>query len=162
MAYSKDEPARAPQYGSWGEEQIARCLDRYGVPFLYEHPLAVVDHGLTRIWYPDFQLRGDGMLIEYCGMPEKPGYAAGMARKAAVYRDNGFTAMMLTPDDLRGDWPGRILGRIEEVLADRVQSFWAGVAQSGGCSYSSRRAATHGQHNLRDRHRAATTDSYSA
>jgi hypothetical protein len=91
-------------------------LTRYRIPFLYEHPVAVIDRGMTRVWYPDYQLCGYGMLIEYCGRPEDPAYAAGMAKKEAVYRANGLTALMLTPEDLRGDWPDRILGRIEGVL----------------------------------------------
>jgi len=111
------------RYRSWPETQIARCLDRYGVPFLYEHPLAVIDAGKLRTWYPDYQLCGYGMLIEYCGRPEDPDYAAGMARKQAVYRDNGLTALMFTPELFRGDWPARLLGRIEEVLCDRLTAF---------------------------------------
>ncbi len=111
------------RFRSWGETQIARCLERFRIPYLYEHPLAVIDRGKTRIWYPDFQLRGYGVLIEYCGRDGDADYTAGMARKQAVYEDNGLTALMLTPDDLRGNWPGRILGRIEGVLADRVRAF---------------------------------------
>jgi hypothetical protein len=107
------------QFRSWGEAQIGRMLGRYTIPYLYEHPVAVVDDGKTRIWYPDFQLRGYGILIEYCGLPHDPHYAEGIARKETVYRDNGLTALMLTPDLFRGDWPARVLGQIETVLAER-------------------------------------------
>jgi hypothetical protein len=40
------------RFRSWGETQIARCLNRYGIRYLYEHPLAVVDEGKTKIWHP--------------------------------------------------------------------------------------------------------------
>ena len=123
MTLPRNEPPEGRRFRSWGEEQIARLLDRNRIAFLYEHPLAVVDGGKTRIWYADFRLCGYGMLIEYCGRPDDPAYAAGMARKEAVYRVNGLTALMLTPEDLRGDWPGRILGRIEGVLTDRLKVF---------------------------------------
>src|SRR5437870_3157348 len=113
----------ARQYRSWGETQIARCLDRHKVPYLYEHPLAVIDRGMTRIWYPDFQLRHQGILIEYFGRTGDPDYAAGIARKQAVYEANGLTAILFTPDQFRGDWPGRLLGRIGDVFAYRVAAF---------------------------------------
>jgi len=48
----------SPSYKSWGEEQIARLLDRYGTSYQYEYPVAVVDRGKTRIWYPDFACLG--------------------------------------------------------------------------------------------------------
>ena len=97
----------------------------------------------NRIWYPDFQLSGYGILIEYCGLPERPSYAAGMARKQAVYRENGLTALMVTPDQMEGDWPGRILGQIENVLMERLRAFrmmYTRPARVGGsCGYGSRR-----------------------
>lgn len=123
LSTSSRFPGPAPAYRSWGEAQIGRMLTRYHVPFLYEHPVAVVDRGMTRVWYPDYQLCGYGMLIEYCGRAEDPAYAAAMARKETVYRANGLTALMLTPEDLHGDWPNRILGRIEGVLDRRLTSF---------------------------------------
>ena len=102
-------------------------LNRYRIPYLYEYPLAVVDHGNTRIWYPDFQLRGLGILIEYFGRPDDPAYAKGMVRKEAVYRANGISAITITPDQFRGDWPTKILGRIESVLQDRLVTTRAAI-----------------------------------
>jgi len=43
-------------FKSRGEVQIARFLDRNKLTYRYEHPLAVLDKGKTRIWYPDFLL----------------------------------------------------------------------------------------------------------
>jgi hypothetical protein len=111
------------RFKSEGETQVARLLDRFGISYLYEHPLAVVDRGKVRIWYPDFQLVGYGILIEYCGRTGDPAYTAGVRRKQAVYQANGLTGIMLTPEALRGDWPGKILGRIEETLAERLYRF---------------------------------------
>jgi len=96
-------------------------LNRHEIPYFYEHPLAVVDSGKTRVWYPDFQLRDLGILIEYFGMPDDPTYCSGMARKEAVYEANGISAISVTPDQFRGEWPAKILGRIEEVLTDRLK-----------------------------------------
>ena len=135
------------RFRSRGETQIARCLDRYGLAYLYEHPLAVVDQGKTKIWYPDFQLAGYGMLIEYFGRPDDPHYAAGMAKKKTVYDANGLSALMLKPDDLRGDWPGRLLGEIENALQHRLDTFhnacndWL-PASNGAVSRRRERTAT--------------------
>ena len=117
------------RFRSWGETQIGRLLDRHGIAYLYEHPLAIVDRGKTRIWYPDFQLCGYGMLIEYFGRPHDPSYAAGMVRKRTTYEANGLTALLITPDQFRGNWPARVLGRIEKVLTGRVQAFRGARAQ---------------------------------
>lgn len=112
--------ANGEPFRSWGEAQIGRMFTYHGIDYLYEHPLAVVDRGMTRIWYPDFQLPGYGLLLEYVGRPAEPECAARMAHKQVVYRTNGLAALMITPAWFRGDWPGRILGEIEGVLADRL------------------------------------------
>ncbi len=64
-------------------------------------------------------------LIEYAGRIGDPSYAAGMAHKEAVYRENGLAAVIVTPDWLKGDWPRRILGNIEDILTDRLAGFRA-------------------------------------
>ena len=51
-------------FKSRGEVQIARFLDRNSILYNYEQPLAVVDQGKTRVWYPDFQLPEYSMIIE--------------------------------------------------------------------------------------------------
>jgi hypothetical protein len=109
-------------YRSWGEVQIARLLTRHGLAFQYEQPVAVSEHGRTRLWYPDFHLRGYGILIEYCGRPHDPAYAEGMACKRAAYAANGLTALMFTPDVFQGPWPGNMLDQVENVLAQRLAS----------------------------------------
>lgn len=134
--YILDSRKRPPELKSWGERQIALLLERSGIDYFYEHPLAVVDEGKVRIWYPDFQLPHYGMLIEYFGMIDDPAYAAGTEKKKAVYEANGLTAMLLTPEAFRGEWPSRILDQIEGVLIDRVRRLQG--AMSSGRSESGR------------------------
>jgi len=98
-------------------------LNRNGIPYFYEHPLAVVDDGKTRLWYVDFQLPSYGIIIEYFGRNNDSDYAEGMRKKQAVYQANGLDALLLTRDSLRGEWPARILGQIEDVLETRLNRF---------------------------------------
>jgi hypothetical protein len=106
-----------PPYRSRGEAQVGRLLDRYGIPFLYEHPLVVHDRGRYRVWHPDFTLPDHNRLIvEYAGMMDVPDYMAGIRHKQDAYAANGIAAVFVYPDDLRGpDWPGRIVRRIRQV-----------------------------------------------
>jgi hypothetical protein len=110
-------------FRSMGETQVARLLDRVGVAYLYEHPLAVADEGKVRIWYPDFQLPGYGILIEYFGMKDRPDYEAGIRKKQAVYESNGLTALALRPESFSGNWPERVLSEIERILEERMRDF---------------------------------------
>ncbi len=118
ISYAKEEQLR-----SWGEVQIARMLRRYQIPFQHEHPVAVVEAGKTRIWYPDFQLPEYGIILEYCGRPHDSAYMEGIARKRAAFAANGLTALMFTPDVFTGNWPTRMLDQIEGILVDRVAAF---------------------------------------
>ena len=108
-------------FKSAGEVQIARLMERSGIPYMYEHPVAVLDRGKVRVWYPDIVLPDYGMLIEYCGRCNDPAYDAATERKAAVYQENGLSVLMLRPEDLKGRWPERILDRIESVVVDRLE-----------------------------------------
>jgi hypothetical protein len=105
---------------SQGEVQIARLLASRGICFLYEQPLAVLDEGKLRVWYPDFTLPEYGMVIEYGGKMDDPAYRAGFEHKALVYTNNGIAALMLTANDLKGRWPQRVLGGIEGILLERA------------------------------------------
>ena len=115
--------AQSVAFRSWGEAQIGRMLDCHGIRYFHEHPLAVIDRGRPRIWYPDFVLPGYGIIIEYFGRVHDASYAQGMIRKQAVYQENGVSALTYTPDIFRGNWPDRILGDIEDVLAGRMKMF---------------------------------------
>jgi len=106
-----------PPYRSRGEAQVGRLLDRYGVPFLYEHPTGVYDRGRHRIWHPDFTLPTmDQLIVEYAGMPDRTEYMRGIRHKARVFSDNDRRALFVYPQDLRGpSWPDRLIQRIYDA-----------------------------------------------
>ena len=108
------------KYRSRRESEIAGMLKRHGLGFKYEHPFAVVDRGRVRVWYPDFFLPEEGALIEYCGLNGHSDYDAGIEHKKKVYSRLGLPCLFLGPDNMKGYWPARILGWIEDVQADRL------------------------------------------
>jgi len=73
-------------YKSKAEAQIARFLKRSNIAYKYEYPLAVVDRGKTRVWYPDFYLPEYSMIIEYFGFNGKRDYDEQTRHKKAVYQ----------------------------------------------------------------------------
>ena len=111
------------EYKSRAEVQIARFLDRYDIAYKYEWPIAVVDHGQTKIWYPDYSLPQYGMIIEYFGLNNDPSYKRRTEHKMRVYRQNGIDGVFLNEASFKGDWPTRILGQIEDVLEKRIDRF---------------------------------------
>lgn len=117
-----------PPYRSRGEAQVGRLLDRYGIPFLYEHPTGVYDRGRHRIWHPDFTLPTmNQLIVEYAGMPDRPDYMRGIRHKARVFADNGRRALFVYLQDLRGpSWPGRLIRRIDDVQATQRTSTYHG------------------------------------
>ena len=119
-SHHETEPAPLQSYQSQGERQIASFLDCHKIPFLYEHPLAIVDRGKTRLWYPDFQLPTLGVFIEYGGRLSDAEYAQGWRRKKQVYLENRLSPVMLTASDLKGNWPMDLARMIESVLEERL------------------------------------------
>jgi len=111
-------------YKSWGEEQIARLLERNKISYQYEYPLAVHDRGKLRIYYPDFRLPEQGLIIEYFGMNGNSDYDKQTKHKLEVYKQAGIEGLFLTRDSLKGDWPTRIVSQIEGVLKDRLDRFY--------------------------------------
>lgn len=103
-----------PPYRSRGEARLGGMLDRYGIPFFYEHPLLVVSRGQHRLWHPDFTLpHHGGLIVEYAGMIDRPEYRDGIRYKQQVFSANGVPAIFLYPDDLYGpDWQQRIVERL--------------------------------------------------
>jgi len=113
-----------PPYKSWGEEQIARLLDRNNIIYQYEYPVAVMDRGKTRLCYPDFRLPEYGLVIEYFGVNGDSGYEEQKRHKIEAYKNAGIEGLFLTRDSLRGDWPDKIIGRIEDILKNRLERFY--------------------------------------
>ena len=111
-------------YKSRAEVQIAGLLDRAGISYKYEHPLAVVDRGKTRIWYPDFYLPEYAMVIEYFGLNGDSGYNERTKHKMEVYKQGGIEGVFLTGDSMRGDWPAKILTGMENILKNRLDRFY--------------------------------------
>ena len=128
--YQKEED-ETPAYRSKAEVQIARLLDREGIAFRYEHPLAVSDRERIRIWYPDFTLPEYGMIIEYFGMNDDPGYRRRAEHKMQVYRETGIEGVFLTEESLRGDWPAKVVGQIEGILRERMDRFYKSRRKPG-------------------------------
>jgi hypothetical protein len=132
MDYGEYAETRRPAYRSKAEVQIARLLDRERIAFQYEYPLAVIDRGRTRIWYPDFRLCEYGMIIEYFGMNGDPAYRKRAEHKMEVYRKNGIDGVFLTGESFKGNWPSRVVGEIEDVLQGRLDRFYRSRVRGGG------------------------------
>ena len=112
-------------YKSWGEKQIARLLDRNGISHQYEYPAAIIDRGKVRIYYPDFRLPDYGLIIEYFGVNGDSGYDQQKRHKIEVYKEAGIEGLFLTRDSLRGEWPTKIIGQIEDILKQRLDRFYS-------------------------------------
>jgi hypothetical protein len=122
--YSYLNASKDKRYKSRGEEQLARLFERKGISYDYEQPVAVIDRGKTKIWYPDFWLRDYGCIVEYFGINGKQNYDEQARHKMKVYKQTGIEGLFLTEACFKGDWPGRIMGQIEGVLKGRLDSFY--------------------------------------
>jgi hypothetical protein len=105
------------------ELQIARLLEQNSIAYKYEHPMAVVDRGKTKIWYPDFYLPEYGMIIEYFGINGNPDYDERTRHKTGVYKENGIEGLFLNERSLKGDWATKIMDGIEDILKSRLREF---------------------------------------
>ena len=119
---------RYAPYKSWGEYRIGSLLDKYGLPFIYEKPTAVLDSGKVRLWYPDFSL-SYGMLIEYFGIAGNSEYNKRTEHKLAVYRQNQMDCLPVYPRDMNNGWEQRILSRIDHTLDHRLSSYRSNVGK---------------------------------
>ena len=121
---TKSRGGYGSNYKSKAEVQIARYLEKNNIKYKYEHPLAVIDRGKTRIWYPDYYLPGYGIIIEYFGVNGDKGYNERTKHKKEVYKDSGIEGVFLDEDSLKGDWPTKITGQIEDILKKRLDRFY--------------------------------------
>ena len=124
LEYGESEEYRVKSLKSQGEVQIARLLERNGIAYQYEYPLALIDRGKTRIWYPDYRLPEYGMIIEYFGVNGNSGYDERTRHKMEVYKQAGIEGLFLKKDSLAGDWPNKIMGQIEAILKGRLDRFY--------------------------------------
>lgn len=96
-----------------------------GIGFEYEKPVAVVDDGKTKIWYPDFTLVDYGMiLVEYFGVDGSEDYRRRSLQKLKVYEANSFDVIRVYPRDFEKDWKGHLLSSMYGILERRIQDFF--------------------------------------
>ena len=120
LLHQETELTKVELKGSGGEKQISRMLSHYGIRFFYEHPVAVVDRGKVRVWYPDFWLPDYGVAIEYAGIVGNDDYAAGLEHKRATYLASGIPCVYVNADRMTGCWPKRVVNQIRGLLTDRL------------------------------------------
>ena len=108
-------------FKSRNEREIAGFLDRQKIAYQYEYPLAIVNRGKTKIWYPDFRLPEYGTIIEYFGMNGNGPYNDQMAHKMKAYKDAGIDGIFLVESAMRGQWQEMIIERIEQVLEGKLR-----------------------------------------
>jgi len=108
-------------FKSKGEREIAGFLDREQIAYQYEYPLAVVDRGKARIWYPDYKLPKYGIIMEYFGMNGDSSYNEQMAHKMKVYQEAGIDGIYLTELSLKGSWQEMVVERIEQTLEGKLR-----------------------------------------
>lgn len=106
-------------FKSKGETNLAGLLHVRGIKYKYEQPVAVVDRGKTKIWYPDFTLPEYGIIIEYAGMNNKPSYDEMIERKKEIYKKNGIEAIFLTEKDLKEGGSNHIINQIGNIISER-------------------------------------------
>jgi hypothetical protein len=83
-------------YKSGAERKIANILIKNNIRFHYEFPIAVVDKGETKIWYPDFYLYEYKIIIEYFGLyNDGEGYHKTAQHKNSIYNKLGFELISL-------------------------------------------------------------------
>jgi hypothetical protein len=111
------------RYKSRGEGTIASYLEQQDIDFTYEKPIAVVDSGKTKIWYPDFYLDNYHILIEYLGMNHNPHNTRINEHKRKVYRHNRIDVVEIYPEDFKGDWQGIIDSGIYNTLENRLTDY---------------------------------------
>ena len=112
-------------YKSEGERRIAGFLEAAGIPFEYERPLAVVDAGKTKIWYPDFTLVDYGsILVEYFGVGGSEDYERRAQQKLKVYEANRLDVIPIYPQDFKRDWKGQVMSTMYGILERRIQDFF--------------------------------------
>ena len=117
---------RRPQYKSRAEREIGDLLAERRIPFIYEKPTAVIDNGLTKIWYPDFSLQC-GLLLEYFGVSGNKDYTAQSRHKLRIYQDNQFDAIPIYPPDIIPGWQDNLVERIGFTLKSRLKQIRNGL-----------------------------------
>ena len=107
-------------FKSAGERRIADVLNKYGIAFFYEHPMAVQDQqNKLRIWYPDFFLPEYGIYLEFNGFEGNPNYDNGIMIKNSAYKKNGIDIIGITPSIQNGQLGNYIINQIYRIQRKR-------------------------------------------
>ncbi len=110
-------------YKSNGERKIGMYLNSQGLDFTYEKPIAVVDSGRPKIWYPDFHLNDYHIIIEYLGMNGNPYNDRINEYKRKIFRENKYDVIEIYPSDFKGHWQKKIDNSIYKTLEHRVVDY---------------------------------------
>jgi hypothetical protein len=126
-------------FKSAGERKIADILNKYGITFVYEQPLAVQDHqNKLRIWYPDFFLPEYGIYLEFNGFEGNPNYDNGIMLKNLAYKKNGINIIGITPSIQNGQLENYILNSIygiQKTRYSRIKSRIYALRTGNGSKY---------------------------
>lgn len=94
---------KGTKYHSKGEYEIAKFLHEMDIEFEYEFPIAVVDQGKVKVWYPDFYLKEYQIVIEYFGMyNHNESYRESTEHKKTVFKDCGIQFLPIY--ELQKNW----------------------------------------------------------
>lgn len=108
------------KYKSAGERRIAQFLEQSNIAFTYEKPLAVIDQGHTKLFYPDFSLHDFNMIIEYFGINGNPDYIARTNHKIDIYQKNHIPFIPVYPQDFAGNWQEYILNTLRDQSISHI------------------------------------------
>ena len=122
MEYNRKIVNDYSSFKSRGERQIAGFLEQEKIAYQYEYPLAIVDRGKTKIWYPDFKLPEYDIIIEYFGMNGVQSYNSQMEHKLQAYRDAGINGIYLAESSMKGPWKRLVVERIEQILEGKLEN----------------------------------------
>ena len=112
------------KFRSKGEERIADFFEKKNIKYLYEFPLAVLDDGKLKIWYPDFNLPEYGIILEYLGMSNNKSYENTTKHKKKVYSLNQLEVLFLDYKHLENpNWDEILLNKIGNIVATRFGRF---------------------------------------
>ena len=108
------------RYKSDGEKRIANFLKKKNISFTYEKPLAVIDKGHTKLFYPDFSLYDFNVVIEYFGINGNPDYIARTKNKIDIYQKNHIPFIPVYPQDFSDNWQEYILNSLRDQSISRI------------------------------------------
>jgi hypothetical protein len=112
-------------FKSAGERKIAEVLNKYGIDFKYESPIAVFDQqDKLRIWYPDFYLPEFGIYVEFFGLEGNPEYDEMTSKKLEAYKYQQLNVVSVYQKQVQSGLEPYLLKQIRGSLAHRQSNFY--------------------------------------